>query len=177
MNTLVGAKKRLRLLKLENSEKNKKSKYDPNIVGLEQSSGDSSSESEEDLNRIDIEQDKEIEINENVNLNNSEKVQNNLIVTTKLVEEHIEPLKDKESNNNIYAIKSNIKEEVKKPVLEHSTIHVEVKRDPKIQVARLKLPILGEEQRIMELINENEFVIVAGETGKIAINVNKKCIP
>uniref|UniRef100_A0A1A9ZLF8 RNA helicase n=1 Tax=Glossina pallidipes TaxID=7398 RepID=A0A1A9ZLF8_GLOPL len=45
------------------------------------------------------------------------------------------------------------------------TVFVPVHRDSKIQAARLKLPILAEEQHIMEVINENDIIIVAGETG------------
>ena len=33
------------------------------------------------------------------------------------------------------------------------------------QEARLALPILGEEQQIMEAINANQVVIICGETG------------
>lgn len=43
--------------------------------------------------------------------------------------------------------------------------YVHVKRRPEIQEARLKLPILSEEQVIMEAINENPIIIIAGETG------------
>ena len=44
-------------------------------------------------------------------------------------------------------------------------INIPVDRDKAIQDARLKLPILGEEQGIMEAINENPVVIICGETG------------
>ncbi|XP_059612342.1 probable ATP-dependent RNA helicase kurz [Phlebotomus argentipes] len=44
-------------------------------------------------------------------------------------------------------------------------VYVHVERKPEIQAARLKLPILGEEQIVMEAINENDVVIIAGETG------------
>lgn len=44
-------------------------------------------------------------------------------------------------------------------------IFVPVDREPDIQEARLKLPILGDEQEIVEAINENQIVIIAGETG------------
>lgn len=44
-------------------------------------------------------------------------------------------------------------------------VFVDVVRDPKIQEQRLKLPILGEEQLIMEVINSNSIVIISGETG------------
>ena len=42
---------------------------------------------------------------------------------------------------------------------------VAVSRKPDIQEARMKLPVLGEEQSIMEAIAENPVVIIAGETG------------
>ncbi|KAJ0173159.1 hypothetical protein K1T71_011335 [Dendrolimus kikuchii] len=160
-SSISGAKKRLRLLKLENSDKKKKSKYDPNIVGLEQSSDDSSSESEEEQNTIENEEDNIIEINGDVDLNNSENVEYNLVLTDIPEEQTKLPIDNKETKSEI----KDVVIEVQKPALEYPTIHIEVKRDPKIQVARLKLPILGEEQRIMELINENEFLILAGETG------------
>jgi ATP-dependent RNA helicase DHX37/DHR1 len=44
-------------------------------------------------------------------------------------------------------------------------VFVPVNRSPKIQESRLKLPILAEEQAIMEAVNENPVVILAGETG------------
>lgn len=44
-------------------------------------------------------------------------------------------------------------------------IFKEVKRDPKIQAARLQLPILAEEQAVMEVIHDNDVVILCGETG------------
>ncbi|NXS38396.1 DHX37 helicase, partial [Pomatostomus ruficeps] len=44
-------------------------------------------------------------------------------------------------------------------------VFVPVDRAPDIQEARLKLPILAEEQVVMEAINENPVVIICGETG------------
>uniref|UniRef100_A0A803Y7R6 Activating signal cointegrator 1 complex subunit 3 n=1 Tax=Meleagris gallopavo TaxID=9103 RepID=A0A803Y7R6_MELGA len=44
-------------------------------------------------------------------------------------------------------------------------VFVPVDRSPEIQEARLKLPILAEEQVIMEAINENPIVVICGETG------------
>jgi len=43
--------------------------------------------------------------------------------------------------------------------------YVPVNRDPELQARRLELPILAEEQVIMETINRNLFLIIAGETG------------
>lgn len=42
---------------------------------------------------------------------------------------------------------------------------VSVDRLPEIQHTRLKLPIIGEEQVIMEAIHDNDVVVIAGETG------------
>lgn len=44
-------------------------------------------------------------------------------------------------------------------------VYVPVMRDPTINKARLDLPIIGEEQNIMENIRYNDIVIVTGETG------------
>ena len=44
-------------------------------------------------------------------------------------------------------------------------IFVPVHRTAEVQAARMKLPILAEEQAIVEAINENPVVILAGETG------------
>jgi ATP-dependent RNA helicase DHX37/DHR1 len=38
--------------------------------------------------------------------------------------------------------------------------------------SRSKLPIITEEQSIMEKINENDIVIICGETGKILLVEN-----
>ncbi|XP_068615421.1 probable ATP-dependent RNA helicase DHX37 [Brachionichthys hirsutus] len=44
-------------------------------------------------------------------------------------------------------------------------VFVPVDRSPEIQTARLKLPILAEEQVIMEAVGENPCVVICGETG------------
>ncbi|XP_077379011.1 putative ATP-dependent RNA helicase DHX37 isoform X2 [Festucalex cinctus] len=44
-------------------------------------------------------------------------------------------------------------------------VFIPVDRSPKIQEARLKLPVLAEEQVIMEAVKENPCVIICGETG------------
>ncbi|GKT84771.1 LOW QUALITY PROTEIN: DEAH-box RNA helicase [Colletotrichum tofieldiae] len=42
---------------------------------------------------------------------------------------------------------------------------VQVTRTPEIQEARMKLPVVAEEQRIMEMIHNNDIVVVCGATG------------
>lgn len=54
---------------------------------------------------------------------------------------------------------------IKKSVEHKPAVYVHLERTPEIQAARLKLPILGEEQVIMETISENSIIILAGETG------------
>ncbi|XP_075889419.1 putative ATP-dependent RNA helicase DHX37 isoform X2 [Nelusetta ayraudi] len=44
-------------------------------------------------------------------------------------------------------------------------VFVPVDRLPEIQAARLKLPVLAEEQVIMEAVRENPYVVICGETG------------
>ncbi|CAI4216850.1 unnamed protein product [Parascedosporium putredinis] len=48
---------------------------------------------------------------------------------------------------------------------ERKAFAVAVKRSPEIQEARLKLPVVGEEQRIMEAIHNNDTVVICGSTG------------
>lgn len=137
---------------MDRSDDNKKKKYDPNVVGLEESSDDSSIETDDSEGRdtCEVVETTDKIINVEKGATSSAHISNE--TNTKAIEiKESEPVQ--------------VEAEVKKPILEHPTINVQVKRDPKVQVARLKLPILGEEQRVMELINENEFVIVAGETG------------
>lgn len=43
--------------------------------------------------------------------------------------------------------------------------HVPVQRLEEVQTAREKLPIISEEQSVMEAINENPVVVIVGETG------------
>lgn len=43
--------------------------------------------------------------------------------------------------------------------------HIKVHRDPKIQEARMNLPVVAEEQQIMEAILLNPVIVLCGETG------------
>ena len=47
----------------------------------------------------------------------------------------------------------------------HQLQYTPVTRDREIQEARLKLPILAEEQQIVEAVRENPVLVLAGETG------------
>lgn len=51
------------------------------------------------------------------------------------------------------------------PALAKPAVFIPVNRTPEMQEERLKLPILAEEQAIMEAVAEHPIVIVCGETG------------
>lgn len=193
LHCFAGAKKRLRLLKMD-LEKLKRAKYDPNVVGLDQSSSDEkSSDSERGDEKVDkvVEKSENLVITDAVIENGKEvadiKIQTdgNVVDEIDLMKSDNEPINSRDESTLVSKVNLNasIKEntkmdknteaksvrDTKEPLLA-PTKHIEVKREPKIQVARLKLPILGEEQRVMELINENEILIVAGETGEFMID-------
>ncbi|ODQ65758.1 P-loop containing nucleoside triphosphate hydrolase protein [Nadsonia fulvescens var. elongata DSM 6958] len=50
-------------------------------------------------------------------------------------------------------------------ISERKSFFVQIERDAEIQDARLKLPVVSEEQRIMEAINNNDCIVICGETG------------
>ncbi|RVE67907.1 hypothetical protein OJAV_G00086520 [Oryzias javanicus] len=50
-------------------------------------------------------------------------------------------------------------------VMSEPAVFVSVDRSPEVQEARLKLPILAEEQVIMEAVKENPSTVICGETG------------
>ncbi|XP_041971449.1 probable ATP-dependent RNA helicase kurz [Aricia agestis] len=160
-SSIAGAKKRLRLLRMDKMDV-KKRKYDPNVVDLDESSDEETSDSESD-------EDSQVEeISNGVNKDEVLQIEDNTQTDPpESTEKDLSNSKAAKIETSVCNNSAKVTEvvEIKKPLLSHPTIHIEVKRDPKIQVARLKLPILGEEQRIMELINENEILIVAGETG------------
>uniref|UniRef100_A0A3Q2EBR3 RNA helicase n=1 Tax=Cyprinodon variegatus TaxID=28743 RepID=A0A3Q2EBR3_CYPVA len=49
--------------------------------------------------------------------------------------------------------------------LSEPAVFIPVNRSAEVQEARLKLPVLGEEQVIMEAVKENPCVVICGETG------------
>lgn len=78
---------------------------------------------------------------------------------TEMVEEE-----EKEIEKPDIVVEDPPKEETK-PIDRKPATYIHVERDPEIQAARLKLPILAEEQIIMETISENAVTILAGSTG------------
>ncbi|XP_060787759.1 probable ATP-dependent RNA helicase DHX37 isoform X2 [Neoarius graeffei] len=75
---------------------------------------------------------------------------------------------EEEAETKVEEVKE--KKEDEKPVVHKKNdcqpaVFIPVDRLPEIQEARLKLPVLAEEQVIMEAVKENDCVVLCGETG------------
>ncbi|KAB0791931.1 hypothetical protein PPYR_03731 [Photinus pyralis] len=113
---------------------------DPNVIGFESSGSDSES-SDESLKKVKVDEEPpEVEV---VNGTNAQ------------IEDQAGTVNGSEE----------MPVEEVKAVDRKPAIFVPVNRSAVVQKARLKLPILAEEQEIMEQINQNSFVVLAGETG------------
>ncbi|XP_072103683.1 probable ATP-dependent RNA helicase DHX37 [Mobula birostris] len=113
------------------------------------SSSDSSDEEAEQMDDVESKERDSTQTNTNENVSN-EQIKNSS--TSKALTE--KPSVDKETSQNA----------TKQPSSEPA-IFIPVNRTPEIQEARLKLPILAEEQVVMEAIKHNPVVVVCGETG------------
>lgn len=78
----------------------------------------------------------------------------------KNMEKETTSAKSQESKKSMKEIQRNVSPKVHTPA-----VFIPVNRKPEIQAARLKLPVVAEEQVIVEMINENPIVIITGETG------------
>lgn len=88
---------------------------------------------------------------------NKKKDEKNLM---KDVEKETTLVKSQESKKSMKEVQQRNVPKVSTPA-----VFVPVNRKPDIQAARLKLPVVAEEQVIVETINENPIVIITGETG------------
>ncbi|CAH1802480.1 unnamed protein product [Owenia fusiformis] len=85
----------------------------------------------------------------------------------------VSPTKTKVNNSNEHSAigekhdktTGKVTEAAKEKAPVRSVINVPVNRTSEIQESRLKLPILGEEQHVMETISEHPVVILCGATG------------
>lgn len=165
IDSLAGSKRKL-VKKTKEYDRN-----NPNIVGFS-SSSDSDSDSEDGVKRPKLDIDIKKENTEySVAQETSKKSETSDVEETKEceVQRETNELRDvKEQTQETVESKPSVSvEEIQKreTVERKPSVFVEVHRSEEIQMARLKLPILAEEQQIMELINENAVVIIAGETG------------
>ncbi|GJQ81320.1 putative ATP-dependent helicase [Trypoxylus dichotomus] len=157
LNSIKGARRQL--ISEEKIERNS----DPNIVGFESSDYSSTDSEDDETNEKEEENAESIEAISLKNETNNTDIQGIKEVT---------PGADGEINVDVTVGRDKAKQNKEqknhlevKPVIRKPAVFVEVNRSDEIQKARLKLPILAEEQQIMEVINDNSVIIVAGETG------------
>ncbi|XP_050068225.1 probable ATP-dependent RNA helicase kurz [Anopheles maculipalpis] len=160
IKSLVGSRrKRLALLRQAGptvGEEGADEEHDRNVIGLNDPSSSSSSEDESD-----VPSEKEEEMPEEEKRGESNEVER----MEKPTEEPSEPSKSEEAKKPLPDVPTPPNPEAPVVVDRKPAVYIHVDRDPKIQTDRLKLPILGEEQVIMETISENKITILAGETG------------
>lgn len=140
VNVIAGQKRKNREESDDEDEETVKKPRDLNVIGL-----DSSSESE-------IEDKIKVEIVESP-------------AESQEQDEEIEKPDEIPEVPEVPEIKNEPEEVSEKPVDRKPAVYIHVERDADIQIARMKLPILAEEQIIMETISENSVIILAGETG------------
>ncbi|KAL6256172.1 hypothetical protein P5V15_012288 [Pogonomyrmex californicus] len=165
ISSIKGSKKR-RLAILDNAKQDE-IKSDPNVVGFESSdSSDEDNSDNEDKNERHVSDSTAAlnVINENTEINETQdekhfiKDEKNFAKDRK--ENETNSAKTEKSEKSMKQIQQNTVSKVCTPA-----VFVPVNRKPEIQAARLKLPVVGEEQIIVETINENPIVIITGETG------------
>lgn len=142
-------------------------KRDLNVVGTEMSS---SSEDESESEQIAAEDDAQSENEHELNHENVAQPQKDSVASSAKnwkVENRSEEKTEEKTSETTEPM--NIVEEKSENVASNATapaasrkpaVYIHVDRTAEVQAARLKLPILGEEQIIMETINENNIVIL-----------------
>lgn len=143
LNSISGSKRR-RLALIQEKDAPEKSS-DPNVVGFDSSGSEVSEDEQEEIQPDEV----KTELTDYSETNGKAVENDEVVVEVTENQEKVEP-----------AAVIERKEAVRKPA-----VFVTVDRKPSIQKARLKLPVLAEEQQIMEKINESCVVILAGETG------------
>ena len=159
-NGAAGGKRRQRWKEKEEVDDDVENpQTDANVIGLEVIEHSSSSEQEEseDEEKEELEDEEKEELEEKAALEE---------VVSK---EEVKNADKKEDDAAVNTTKENTetkKDDTPVPKRESKpAIFVPVHRTAEVQAARMKLPILAEEQAIVEAINENPVVILAGETG------------
>ncbi|CAD1475900.1 unnamed protein product, partial [Heterotrigona itama] len=162
INAIKGSKKR-RLAILE-EQKVKDAVSDPNVIGFDKLS-DSESESNpendeaEEEKTASSEETKQTEENGDIPSEENNTSTMNTDSTTKNI------MKEEGKSVDSQATASKESSETQRSIEKKPATFVILERKPDLQAARLKLPVVAEEQIIVEAINENPVVIITGETG------------
>ncbi|XP_058790532.1 probable ATP-dependent RNA helicase kurz [Phymastichus coffea] len=172
VNALKGAKKRrITILSVVQQQNNSK---DPNVLDIDTTSDSESEtyENEENEKDIEIHNDNSKTQEQKTKTNNEKPEQKEKLedITDNFDEKGIDEIVNKQSAQN--SIPNVNKEDSKiakytvaKIIDKKPAVFVSLNRKSDIQEARLKLPILADEQIVVEAINENPVVIITGETG------------
>jgi len=156
---------------LKASKKKRLKLYDPaakkslpsgeDILGFDSESSEESGDSEESEGENETTIDDEVKIDKEDQLNGNKEsdivVDSNNEVHNEL-DESSKNFANRDDDEEIEETKTSYK-----PV--KSVVFVPVNRDPEIIASRNNLPIIGEEQKIMEIINNNQVIVLSGETG------------
>ena len=150
-NGAAGGKKKQRWKEKEEEGDVENPQTDVNVIGLEVIDESSDSEQEESEDEEKEESGKEAASDEVVSkeeVSNTDTKESDAAVNTT------------QENKETKSDDTPVPKRESKPA-----VFVPVHRTAEVQAARMKLPILAEEQAIVEAINENPVVILAGETG------------
>ncbi|XP_058129557.1 probable ATP-dependent RNA helicase kurz [Anopheles ziemanni] len=164
LRSLVGSRrKRLALLRQsgrllgDDEAEEGETERDPNVVGLDETSSSEDESEEEEMDEGESSSEEVVKAEDSVGWT---------------VEEQIDNETQPEDGDKPGNLVDTVSEPEDKPKTATPAIvdrkpatYIHVERDSSIQAARLKLPILAEEQVIMETISENKITILAGETG------------
>ncbi|XP_047448704.1 probable ATP-dependent RNA helicase DHX37 [Mugil cephalus] len=138
---------------------NRKRKWKEEEEEEEQKSDDSSDlDTSSDEEKEKEEEEEDGEVNNTTEMNGSEE-------TTSPCQETKQEVKEEQKATEKTEKKITDQEKAQNKKLSQPAVFIPVDRSPKIQEARLKLPVLGEEQVIMEAVRENPCVVICGETG------------
>eukprot|EP00112_Aurelia_sp_Birch-Aquarium-sp1_P005051 Seg1574.5 transcript_id=Seg1574.5/GoldUCD/mRNA.D3Y31 product="putative ATP-dependent RNA helicase DHX37" protein_id=Seg1574.5/GoldUCD/D3Y31 len=145
-----------------------------NVVAAEEDQSSSSeSESDSDIEKdVEIKKEshlssiKENDSSSNIDVDSNEHVTNTTEIVQPCNQEECKETAIQTTNEKVLNPKQKKKLiPPKKSSVSKPAVFVEVMRRPEIQAARVLLPILAEEQSIMETISENNVVLICGETG------------
>ncbi|XP_070759651.1 probable ATP-dependent RNA helicase DHX37 [Enoplosus armatus] len=120
-------------------------------------------EESSDLNTSSDDEEEDEEVNEIAHMSESKETTSSCQETENKQEVKEEQHQTEQNGQNEKKISDQEKVQNKKP--SQPAVFVPVDRLQEIQDARLKLPVLAEEQVIMEAVRENPCVVICGETG------------
>ncbi|XP_042856510.1 probable ATP-dependent RNA helicase kurz [Penaeus japonicus] len=163
--SVIKGRKRRKALD-DNGEREKKHR-DPTVVRLGEVSSSEESEEDEEEEEYVEEEDHERENGEAIKEENDEEGKEENTEEVEKGEEVTDKDKRAEKSLEPKEQREEPKEMVDKAqvVPAKPAVFVVLDRSPEVQANRLKLPILSEEQIIMEAINENPVTVIVGATG------------